>query len=63
MFSPMLFNVYMCPLIQLVQSSGLGCYQYTEDTQLSLLMDGRPDIAPSNLAVGLEAIARWLKQS
>ena len=38
--SPMLFNVYMRPLTWLLQSFGLGCHQYADDTQLYLLMDG-----------------------
>ena len=55
--SPTLFNIFMRPLAQLVWSYGLGCHQYADDTQLYLLMDGRPDSPPDNLARCLEAVA------
>ena len=63
MLSPVLFNFYMRPLAQLIQSFGLGCHQYADDTQLFLLMDGHLLIPPDCLASCLGAVADWLKWS
>lgn len=38
-------------------------HQYANDIQLYLLKGGWPDTAPKNLAIGMEATAKWLKQS
>ena len=61
--SPMLFNIYMRPLAQLVRSFGLGCHQYADDTQLYLMMDNRPNTPPTALTKCLEAVTIWLRQS
>ena len=61
--SPMLFNVYMHPLAQLVRGFGLGCHQYADDTQLYLLMDDQPNTPPTALTKCLEAVINWLCQS
>ena len=51
--SPMLFNIYMRPLTQLIQSFRLGCHQYADDTQVFLLMDGHPSTLLECLAICL----------
>ena len=59
----MLFNIYMRPLAQLVQSFRLGCHQYADDTQLFLLMGGHPSTPLDSLASCLGAVVDWLKRS
>uniref|UniRef100_A0A803SYC6 Reverse transcriptase domain-containing protein n=1 Tax=Anolis carolinensis TaxID=28377 RepID=A0A803SYC6_ANOCA len=44
--SPLLFNIYMRPLALLVRDFGLECYQYADNTQLVLKMEGRPESVP-----------------
>ncbi|XP_077782882.1 uncharacterized protein LOC144327417 [Podarcis muralis] len=61
--SPMLFNIFMRPLAQIIRSFGLGCHQYADDTQLYLLMDGHIDSAPNTLTRCLEAGAGWFRGS
>lgn len=51
--SPVLLNVYMCPLTQWAQRFGLGCCQYSDDTQLHLLLDGQLHVAPHTMAGNL----------
>ncbi|CAI5764971.1 Hypothetical predicted protein [Podarcis lilfordi] len=61
--SPMLFNIFMHPLAHIIQSFGLGCHQYADDTQLYLLMDGHTDSIPDTLTRCLEAVAGWFRGS
>ena len=60
--SPVLFNIYMHPFAQLIQSFGLGCHQYADDTQLFLLMDGHPSRPPDCLASCLSQSTTASKQ-
>lgn len=54
---------YICPLTQIVQRNGLGCHQYTDDTQLYLIMDGWTESTPDVLDKALQTVDGWLKQS
>lgn len=57
--APMLFNIPMCSLAQLIWKSGLGYHQYADDTQLYLLLDRQLDSATDILATALEVVADW----
>lgn len=54
LLSPVLFNIYVCPLAQLVWNFRLECHQYADNFQLYLLISGCPDTIPQNQAEGLE---------
>lgn len=53
----MLFNIYICPKIQLVQKFGLSFHQYADDNQLYLLKDSQPYSTPDTLSKALEEVA------
>lgn len=52
--SLVLFNIYVCLFTQLMQRFRLGCQQYTDYTQLYMLMGSWLDTTPANLIESLE---------
>lgn len=44
-FSPMLFNIYLNPLGEVIWRYGLSCQQYTGDTQPYLALPANPRVA------------------
>uniref|UniRef100_A0A670JM86 Reverse transcriptase domain-containing protein n=1 Tax=Podarcis muralis TaxID=64176 RepID=A0A670JM86_PODMU len=58
--SPMLFNIYMKPLGEIVRGFGLGVHQYADDTQLYLSFKSEPVKAVKVLCECLEAVGGWM---
>uniref|UniRef100_A0A803T0M3 Reverse transcriptase domain-containing protein n=1 Tax=Anolis carolinensis TaxID=28377 RepID=A0A803T0M3_ANOCA len=61
--SPLLFNIYVRPLAELVRSFGLECYQYADDTQLLLRLEPGTTTISENFKLCLEAVISWLRAS
>uniref|UniRef100_A0A670I451 Reverse transcriptase domain-containing protein n=1 Tax=Podarcis muralis TaxID=64176 RepID=A0A670I451_PODMU len=55
--SPMLFNIYMKPLGEIIRRFGLGVHQYADDTQLYLSFKSEP---VKVLCECLEAVGGWM---
>uniref|UniRef100_A0A803TWG0 Reverse transcriptase domain-containing protein n=1 Tax=Anolis carolinensis TaxID=28377 RepID=A0A803TWG0_ANOCA len=59
--SPMLFNIYMKPLGEVIRSFGVRCHLYADDTQLYYSFPPKSKEAPRILDQCLAAVLAWMR--
>ena len=64
--SPMLFNICMKPLGEIIRRHGAGCYQYADDTQIYFSMPlttaaAKDSVSPLNEC--LEVVMGWMRKN
>lgn len=55
--APVMFNIYMRPLSEIIHSLGVESHQYANDT----LLTNQPEAVVTVHSHYLEAVVRWLK--
>ncbi|XP_061490034.1 tRNA-splicing endonuclease subunit Sen15 isoform X1 [Rhineura floridana] len=58
--SPMLFNIYVKPLGEIIRRFGLRCHQYADDTQLYLSFKSSLERAVETMSKCLESVSGWM---
>ena len=58
---PMLFNIYMKPLGEVIRRFGLQSQQYADDTQLYISFSTNPGVEVSILNLFLDLIMDWMR--
>ncbi|KAF7240555.1 Thromboxane-A synthase [Varanus komodoensis] len=61
--SPLLFNIYMKPLGEVIRRCGLRNHQYTDDTQLYLSFSTNPGEAVAVLNRCLAEVMGWMREN
>ena len=60
---PILFNIYIIPLLNLIDTLQIKFHNYADDIQLYTNCSQDPTIAPSNISYAINQIGKWLSSN
>ncbi|KAJ1093452.1 hypothetical protein NDU88_006553, partial [Pleurodeles waltl] len=58
-----LFNIYVLPLIKLIEQEGLTIFSYADDNQINFSLSSSQDHSPSSLHSCLAQVATWMNNN